>query len=109
MKKLLIVSIVVFSLVMFAIAGYAAKEATGKSGEELYKQHCAICHPDGGNIVSPDFTLHKKNLQAHKITKAGDIIKKMRKPGEGMTTFDKKTVSDTDAKKIAEYILKTFK
>jgi cytochrome c6 len=109
MKKVLVVLILVVSFVSFISAGFASKEAAGKSGEELFKQHCAVCHPDGGNIINPKFTLHKKDLQEHKIKKAGDIIRKMRHPGEGMTKFDKKTVSDADAKKIAEYILKTFK
>jgi len=91
--------------VSFAGVSYSA----GKSGEELFNQHCAMCHPDGGNIVNPEYTLHKEDLQEHKITKAIDIVGKMRHPGPGMTEFDKNTVSDKDAKKIAEYILKTFK
>jgi cytochrome c6 len=33
----------------------------------------------------------------------------MRNPGPGMNRFDAKTISDKDAKEIAEYILKTFK
>jgi len=106
MKNILVVSIMVVAFVSFTGASYAAK---GKSGEELFKQHCAVCHPDGGNIVNPQFTLHKEDLKEHKITKADDIVRKMRHPGPGMTKFDKKTVSDKDAKKIAEYILKTFK
>jgi cytochrome c6 len=33
----------------------------------------------------------------------------MRNPGPGMTKFDKKTISDKEARAIADYILKTFK
>jgi cytochrome c6 len=33
----------------------------------------------------------------------------MRNPGPGMTKFDKKEISDKEAKAIAEYVLKTFK
>src|SRR5689334_22375156 len=40
-----------------------------KSGEALFKQHCAVCHPDGGNIVKPEYTLHRKSLVAHNINK----------------------------------------
>ena len=109
MKKMLVVSVLTVAFVAFVSAGYASKEAMEKSGGELFKQHCAVCHPDGGNIVNPAFTLHKEDLREHKITKASDIVKKMRHPGPGMTKFDKQTVSDKDAKKIAEYILKTFK
>jgi cytochrome c6 len=109
MKKILIVSVLAVALGSFAGAGYAGKDAMGKSGEELFKQHCVMCHPDGGNIVNPQYTLHNKGLKTHKIKNAGDIVKKMRHPGEGMTKFDTKTLSDQDATKIAEYILKTFK
>jgi cytochrome c6 len=79
------------------------------SGEGEFKENCAICHPDGGNIINPAKTLHKKDLDAGGIKKPADIIAKMRKPGPGMTQFDKKTVPDKEANAIAVYILKTFK
>jgi mono/diheme cytochrome c family protein len=79
------------------------------TGEALFKQHCAVCHPDGGNIVKPGYTLHKKDLAARNIVKPEDIVHTMRNPGEGMTKFDAATVSDKDATAIAEYILATFK
>ena len=59
--------------------------------------------------LNPKFTLHKKDLQAHGITKTGELVKKMRNPGPGMTAFDEKTIPDKDAQRIAEYILQTFK
>ncbi len=86
-----------------------AKETAKKSGEALFKENCSPCHADGGNIINPQKTLHKKDLDANRIKKPADIVKKMRNPGPGMTKFDEKTISDKDAKKIAEYILKTFK
>jgi len=33
----------------------------------------------------------------------------MCKPGEGITAFDKKNVSDKKAKSIADYLINTFK
>lgn len=83
------------------------KEA-GMSGEALFKQHCVACHPDGGNVINPQKTLHKKDREANSVKTAEDIIGKMRNPGPGMTKFDEKTISDADAKAIAEYELKTF-
>jgi cytochrome c6 len=77
-------------------------------GEELFKQHCSVCHPDGGNIVNPQQTLHKKVREANGVKTASDIVKKMRNPGQGMTQFDEKTIPDKYAKEIAGYILKTF-
>lgn len=84
-----------------------SKEAA-KSGEAIFKEHCAICHPDGGNIIKPEMTLHKKHLAAHGIKTADDIIRIMRNPGPGMPKFSENILSNEDAKKIAEYILKTF-
>jgi len=77
-------------------------------GEALFKQHCAVCHPEGGNIVNPQKTLHKKDREVNGVRTASDIVWKMRNPGSGMLKFDERTLSDIDAKEIAEYVLKTF-
>lgn len=90
-------------LIFSATAAYAA------TGEELFKQHCAACHKDGGNIINPKRTLKKKDMAQEGIKNAKGIVKTMRNPGPGMTKFDKNTISDKDAKAIADYILKTFK
>ncbi len=87
----------------------AAVEASGKSGEELYKQHCMVCHPDGRNVIKPEYTLKKAALEARGIKTVEDIVAKMRNPGPGMNKFDSQTVSDADAKKISEYVMATFK
>jgi cytochrome c6 len=84
------------------------KQGEAQSGEVLFKQYCSICHPDGGNNVNPQKTLHKNDREANGVKKASDIVGKMRNPGPGMTQFDEKATSDKDAKEIAEYILKTF-
>ena len=107
MEKMLSLFVLFMALAVVTLAGYAQENSA--SGENLFKKHCAICHPDGGNIVNPKFTLHKKDLDAHNIRKPGDIVNKMRNPGPGMPAFDEKTVPGKDAQKIAEYILKTFK
>ncbi|OGW53355.1 MAG: hypothetical protein A2Y81_03570 [Nitrospirae bacterium RBG_13_43_8] len=112
MKKSLVLSVAVFLALCIAFLGtlvFAAGKMEGKTGEALFKEHCEICHPDGGNIMDPQKTLHRKELAAHGITKPEGIVNKMRNPGPGMTKFDEKTIPDADAKKIAEYILETFK
>ncbi|MBA4371728.1 MAG: cytochrome C [Thermodesulfovibrio sp.] len=107
MKKSIIFLSVCVLLMMSAAA--RAGESQKISGENAFKEHCAACHPDGGNIVNPQKTLHKKDREANKVKTAADIIGKMRNPGPGMSQFDKKTVSDEEAGAIANYILKTFK
>ena len=108
MKKACTSLLAAAALLTFATAGIAMEKSKPKSGEELFKTHCAVCHPDGGNIVNPQKTLHKKDREQNNVKGAEDIMKKMRTPGPGMTTFDKVTIPDEDAKEIAEYILKTF-
>jgi len=90
-------------------AGLSAAEKKESAGAKLFQQHCAACHPDGGNIIKPALSLRKKDLDAHGVKTADDIVGKMRNPGPGMTRFDAKTVSDKDAKEIAQYILQAYK
>ena len=78
------------------------------SGEQLFKQHCSPCHPNGDNIVNPKKTLHKADRQANQVNTVEAIVAKTRNPGPGMSKFDTTVLSDSDAKAIAEYILRTF-
>lgn len=103
MKKLLAIT------ASTVILSCGAAVALAASGEELFQQHCAVCHKDGGNIINPKKALKKDELAQRGIKNAKGIVKNMRNPGPGMTKFDRKTISDKDAKAIADYILKTFK
>ena len=98
--------------VSLLLALYSADSGAGESkkvsGEKEFGEHCAVCHPDGGNIVNPQKTLHKKDREANNVKTAADIIGKMRNPGPGMSRFDVETVPDEEAMAIAKYILKTF-
>jgi cytochrome c6 len=89
-------------------AAQPAPQAEVKTGEDLFQNNCATCHPDGGNILKPEFTLHSKSLKAHNITKPMDIVKLMRNPNPGMTKFDETMIPDKEATEIAEYVLKNF-
>ena len=109
MKEISVASI----LVVIAIAAVGTTilnnaQAAEKTGEQLFKEHCVLCHPDGGNIVNPKKALLKKDRERNNIKTPEDIVKTMRKPGPGMTTFDIKLLSDKDAQTIAEYIVRKF-
>ncbi len=96
--------------VFLTIAASTVLAATAfAGGAEIFKAKCAACHPDGGNIMKKDKTLHKKDLEANKLKTAKDLVKYMRAPGPGMTKFDEKALPEKDAQAVAEYILKTFK
>jgi len=92
-----------------APAPTTAPPAEVKTGEALFRQHCTVCHPDGGNTINPQKTLHRKVREANGVKTAEDIIKTMRTPGPGMNKFDETTIPDEDAKAIADYVLNTFK
>ena len=92
----------------FTLYAGAALAAGAPDGKTLFDAHCAACHKDGGNMIKPNKTLKKSDREANGVKSAKDMVKLMRKPGPGMTTFDTKTVSDKDAKAIADYVMKTF-
>jgi len=80
----------------------------GNDGQALFQQHCAVCHPGGGNIINPLKALDGETLAANGIETVGDIVDNIRQPGPGMTRFDKDQLSDRDAGRIAEYILQSY-
>jgi len=84
-------------------------QAPGPDGEALFRQYCSSCHPNGGNVSDPERTLHGSVLRKKHITTPEDIVRIMRKPVSRMIRFDAATLSDRDARAIAEYVLKTFK
>jgi cytochrome c6 len=110
MKPLTKIAVLVVSVALgLPAAGLNAAEKKDSNGAKLFQQKCAACHPDGGNIIKPAMTLHKKDMDANGVKTVNDIVGKMRNPGPGMSRFDAKTVSDKDAKEIAQYVLNTFK
>lgn len=113
----IILSLLTVSLSLFLISLSGRGASAEKSGESLFQEHCSSCHPKGDNILNRKKTLHKKDLEANNIHTAEDIVNKMRNPGPapthpqdwaGMKMFDQMKISDVDALKIANYILKTF-
>ncbi len=92
-------ALLTFALALTVSSGTAL--AKGMKGEAVFKTKCAMCHPNGSNVMNPKLTL--RGMRNSKI-----IIDKIRKGGGGMTAFDRKAISDADAKAVAAYIIKTF-
>jgi cytochrome c6 len=95
-------------------AGTAATSAPDiqesvRDGEALFKQYCASCHPSGGNVSDPKRALYGSILKSRHIATPEDIVRIMRNPKSRMIRFDPSTLSDKDARAIADYILMTFK
>ena len=98
MKKSITGLFVAVGISILSITAFASEG----SGKTLFKDKCASCHPDGGNILDP-----KENLFG--LENSAKIVKKIRKGGGGMPAYDKKAISDADAKLLADYIIETFK
>jgi cytochrome c6 len=116
LKRVILVLLAV-SLPLFLVSLFVNRASAGDPGESLFRDNCSSCHPDGDNILNRKKTLRKADREANKIFTAEDIVQKMRNPGPapthpqewaGMKMFDKDKISDEDALKIANYILKTF-
>ncbi len=101
------VSLTIFSFVC-ATAGVSCA-TTAQVGKKGFEKYCAVCHPEGSNIINPAKTLKKASLVGNGITSGKDIVRIMRHPGPGMTSFGTNVIPDSEAKEIADYILKTFK
>ena len=97
MKKSIVLAAAVLSVGLMSGSVFAAN-----SGEAIFKAKCASCHPDGGNVIKADKTI--KGMKSSK-----KIVSQIRKGGTGMPAFDAKSISDADAKLLADYIIKTFK
>jgi cytochrome c6 len=117
MRKIITIPMIAAAVCFFTTLLPAGEAPKGMSGELLFKKHCAACHLDGGNILNPRKTLHKKDLDENNIKTAEDIVRKMRNPGPfpthpqdwgGMRMFDEKTITNDEALLIADFILKTF-
>jgi cytochrome c6 len=108
MKKLVLGLSILAVLGLLVSDVFAQKSSAMSLGESEFKEHCAVCHANGGNIINQKKSLHKQDREKNNIKSEADIVKNIRNPGPGMTKFDKKTISDTEAQAIAQYILKTF-
>ncbi len=112
-----VVPLIIAVCLVLTISSFLAG-AEELSGKDLFQRLCEACHPGGGNKYFPEYTLHRKDLEANGFDTPEAIVKKMRNPGElsphsnklsVMKKFDEKILSDKDAYKIAEYILNTFR
>jgi cytochrome c6 len=110
MKKSFFAGAVLLAVGLTASTGLCdIKKGEKINGMKEFQKHCAVCHPNGGNIINKMKTLSAKSLKANGVNGVQGIVEKMRNPGPAMTRFDEKTIPNKEAKAIAEYILKTFK
>jgi cytochrome c6 len=95
-------------MVLISVATGLATEVKAGRGENLFREKCAVCHPDGNNSIN-DKTLKQKDLVKANLNSSDAFIKYLRTNNSPMPKFDKKELPDLDARELTGYILKTFK
>ncbi len=87
---------------LFAIAGMQQGAAAPASAGQLFKEQCSACHAGGGNVVNPKMPLKGGTL----LQTFASFLSQIRKPQPPMPTFTPAQISDEQARKLYDYILK---
>jgi mono/diheme cytochrome c family protein len=105
MKLSLILFVAGTVLGVFVAAGLSQGAAPGDSGELIFKQNCMGCHPAGGNVIKPD----KPIKAAPQLKTFEAFLTWIRNPVQPMPAYPLTKISDEQAKKLYDYILKQEK
>ena len=90
---------------LFIMAGMTQGATAPASGEQVFKEQCAACHANGGNVLN-----QKKPLKGSSDLKTfAAFLMQIRKPQQPMPPFPPSKISDAQAKQLYDYILKQEK
>ena len=99
------VMIIMAAVLLMTGMGLGAEKGKGKTGQEEFQANCAVCHPEGGNVIKPDKPLKGSDkLKDFKIFQAW-----IRNPVPPMTAFTTVQISEQQARAIYDYILTASK
>jgi cytochrome c6 len=104
--KSLLIALFLFPLSIIAFA-YAQTGSDITEGKRLFLKHCAICHPNGLNVVNPEKTLSKRDLDKNGLRSIDSLVRYMMNPGQGMPKLvhENQEITKEQAKGVAVYIL----
>lgn len=110
MKKLCLIACLMAGAACWYIPAGAQEAPAADAGKGLFEKHCAVCHPNGGNIVNPNKTLRRKHLDANGFNSAAALAAYMQNPGPGMPRLvhENREITVEQAQSIAAYILTAF-
>jgi cytochrome c6 len=104
-KTFLVMFAAGMALGAFVAAGLTQDAAPGGAGEAFFKQNCMGCHPGGGNVIKPD----KPLTGASQLKTFEAFLTWIRNPVQPMPTYSPAKISDEQAKKLYDYIVKQEK
>jgi cytochrome c6 len=104
--KSLLIALLLFPLSIIAVA-HAQTGSDITEGKRLFLKHCALCHPNGQNVVNPDKTLRKKDLDKNGLSTINSLVRYMKNPGQGMPKLvhENQEITKDQARGVAAYIL----
>ena len=110
MKKRAIACCLLAGTMCVVTLAKAQEEPAVASGRRLFEKHCAVCHPNGGNVVNPNKTLSKKHLADNGLSIPDALVSYMQNPGTGMPKLvhENREITVEQARSIAAYILTAF-
>lgn len=103
MKKLLCAVVVLVATVVFGLTQPALAEDLD-NGAKLFANNCAACHAGGKNVVNPQKTLQKADLEKWEMNDAAKIVAQVTN-GKGAMPAFKGRLSDSDIADVAAYVL----
>jgi cytochrome c6 len=110
MQKICFIVCLMACAVYWTLSAGAQEEPAADAGKRLFEKHCALCHPNGGNVVNPNKTLRINHLAANGFNTADALVKYMLNPGKGMPKLvhEDREITVGQARGIAAYILTTL-
>jgi cytochrome c6 len=97
-------------IVFFLYTSAIADEQPGidlTEGKRLFLKHCAVCHPNGQNVVNPEKKLIKKDLDKNGLGTIDSLVRYMLNPGQGMPKLvhENEEITKDQATEVAAYIV----
>ena len=99
MKKILSIL-----LVTAAIFGFAFNSPALADGATLFAANCNACHAGGNNLVNPQKTLKKEDLEKYGMNSIEAITTQVTKGKGAMPAFGGRLKPD-QIQEVAEYVL----
>lgn len=107
LARLALLAVVMAALVISAEPSWAAPAADGAApaadGAELFANHCAGCHVNGGNIIRRGKNLHLVALERNGID-APERIAVIAAAGQGQMSGYPAVLGDGGAEAVAAYV-----
>ena len=103
MKKLVSAILLAMAALTF-LWGAPAMAGDAASGASVFSANCAACHAGGKNVVNPQKTLQKGDLEANGMASAEAIITQVTKGKNAMPAFLGR-LNDKQIEDVAAYVL----